>query len=168
MAPDRLKKENGKPWRALNGVEVLRELARVERIGQCGKVLRDARLMRIAGFNAEAVQKARQAGKPVMDPETLSNHLGRISPKAAAQAFAAHVGLMRRKRWIRGGTHAADAHEIIVPCGRTSERLGKVGEKYGYKLVLLLNVTPQPPPSRRVSGATMGNAGASRTRASAS
>lgn len=143
MAPDGLKKENGKPWRALNGVEVLRELARVERIGQCGKVLRDARLMMIAGFNAEAVQKAREAGKPVVDPETLSNHLGRISPKAAAKAFGAHVGLMRRKRWIRGGTYAADAHEIILPYGRTSERLGKVGEKYGYKLVLLLNVTPQ-------------------------
>jgi hypothetical protein len=143
MAPDGLKMENGKPWRALNGVEVLRELARVERISQCGKILRDARLMMLAGFNAEAVQKAREAGKPVVDPETLSNHLGRISPKAAARAFADHVGLMRRKRWIRGGTYAADAHEIILPYGRTSERLGKVGEKYGYKLVLLLNVTPR-------------------------
>jgi hypothetical protein len=143
MAPDRLKKGNGKPWRALNGVEVLRELARVERISQCGKILRDARLMMVAGFNAEAVQKAREAGKPVVDPETLSNHLGRISPAAAAKAFGEHVGLMRRKRWIRGGTYAADAHEIIVPYGRTSERLGKVGEKYGYKLVLLLNVTPE-------------------------
>jgi hypothetical protein len=143
MAPDRLKKENGKPWRALNGVEVLRELARVERIAQCGKILRDARLMMIAGFNAEAVRKAKEADKPVLAPETLSNHLGRISPRAAAQAFAEHVGLMRRKRWIRGGTYAADAHEIILPYGRTSERLGKVGEKYGYKLVLLLNVTPE-------------------------
>jgi hypothetical protein len=142
VAPDGLKMENGKPWRALNGVEVLRELARVERISQCGKILRDARLMVLAGFNAEAVQKAQEAGKPVVDPETLSNHLGRISPKAAAQAFGEHIGLMRRKRWIRGGTYAADAHEIILPYGRTSERLGKVGEKYGYKLVLLLNVTP--------------------------
>jgi hypothetical protein len=142
MVPDGLKMENGKPWRALNGVEVLRELARVERISQCGKILRDARLMVLAGFNAEAVQKAQEAGKPVVGPETLSNHLGRISPKAAAEAFGEHIGLMRRKRWIRGGTYAADAHEIILPYGRTSERLGKVGEKYGYKLVLLLNVTP--------------------------
>jgi hypothetical protein len=123
MTPDRLKKENGKPWRALNGVEVLRELARVERISQCGKILRDARLMMVAGFNAEAVQKAHEAGRPVVDPETLSNHLGRIRPKAAAKAFGEHVGLMRRKRWIRGGTYAADAHEIIVPYGRSSERL---------------------------------------------
>ena len=143
MAPDGLKKENGKPWRALNGVEILRELARVDRIARCGKIIGDARLMMIAGFNAEAVQKARQAGKPVLDPETLSNHLGRISPAAAAKAFAEHVALMRRKRWIRGGTYAADAHEIVVPYGRTSERLGKGGEKYGYKLVLLFNVAPQ-------------------------
>jgi hypothetical protein len=143
MTPDGLKKQNGKPWRALNGLEVVRELARVERISRCGKVLRDARLMMMAGFNAEAVYRAREAGKPVVDPETLSNHLGRISPRAAGRAFAEHVGLMRRKRWIRGGTYVADAHEIIVPYGRTSERLGQVGEKYGYKLVLLLNVTPE-------------------------
>jgi len=49
---------------------------------------------------------------------------------------------LRRKRWIRGKTYAADAHEIAVPYGRCSERLGRVGEKYGYKLVLLMNIAP--------------------------
>ena len=29
MKPDGLRKENGKPWRALNGVEVLRELLKL-------------------------------------------------------------------------------------------------------------------------------------------
>jgi len=141
--PDGLKKGNGKPWRALNGVEVLRELARVERISQCGKILRDTRLMILAGFNAEAVHRAHAAGRGVVDPETLANHLGRISPREAWRAFGEHLALMRRKRWIRGSVYAADAHEIVVPYGRTGERLGKVGEKHGYKLVLLLNVTQE-------------------------
>jgi len=143
MRPDRLRKENGKSWRALNGVEVLRELARVERIAHCGKIVRDVRLMMIAGFNAEAVYRARWLGQAVVDPETLSNHLARISPASAAKTFGDHLALMRQKRWIRGHTYVADAHEIIVPYGRQSERLGRVGEKYGYKLVMLLNATPE-------------------------
>ena len=141
MEPDLLRKENGKPWRALNGVEVLRELARVDRIAHCGKIVRDVRLMMIAGFNAEAVFRARARDRPVVDPETLANHLARISPRSAARTFAQHVALLRRKRWLRGQTYVADAHEIILPYGRHSERMGRVGEKYGYKLVVLLNAT---------------------------
>ena len=140
MKPDLLKKDNGKPWRALNGVEVLRELGRIERIAHCGKIVRDVRLMMIAGFNAEQVHRARCQGQAVVDPETLANHLARISPRSAGESFCAHLALLRRKRWIRGKTYAADAHEIIVPYGRQSERLGKVGHKYGYKLVMLLNI----------------------------
>jgi len=143
MEPDGLRKDNGKPWRALNGIEVLRELARVKRIAHCGKILRDVRLMMIAGFNAEAVYRARSQGQPLIDPETLSNHLGRISPRSAARTFLTHLELMRRRRWIRGHTYVADAHEIIIPYGRQSERLGRVGEKFGYKLVMLLNATPE-------------------------
>lgn len=44
MEPDGLRKENGAPWKALNGVEVIRELARVDRIAHTGKVLSDVRL----------------------------------------------------------------------------------------------------------------------------
>ena len=58
MEPDRLRKENGKPWRALNGVQVLRELAGIGQISGCGKVIRDTRLMIAAGFNAEAITRA--------------------------------------------------------------------------------------------------------------
>jgi hypothetical protein len=143
MEPDLLRKHNGKPWRALNGVEVLRELAQVKRIAQCGKILRDVRLMMIAGFNAEAVSRARARDRPVVDPETLANHLARISPRSAARTFAQHVALLRTKRWVRGGTYVADAHEILLPYGRSSERMGRVGEKYGYKLVVVLNATPE-------------------------
>ena len=165
MEPDGLRKENGKPWRALNGVEVLRELARVDRIAHCGKIVRDVRLMMIAGFNAEAVARARARDRPVVDPETLANHLARISPRSAARTFAEHVDLLRRKRWIRGRTYVADAHELIVPYGRHSERLGRIGEKYGYKLVILLNATPSASvssaspsaPSSTASGASCGS-----------
>jgi hypothetical protein len=142
MEPDKLRMHNGKPWSALNGVEVLRELARVDRIAHCGKILRDTRLMMIAGFNAEAVTRARARDRPVVDPETLANHLDRISPRSAARAFTRHVELLRRKRWIRGNTYVADAHEITLPYGRHSERMGRIGEKFGYKLVVLLNATP--------------------------
>ena len=139
MEPDGLHKDNGKPWWALDAVEVLRELAGVDRIAHCGKLLRDVRLMMMAGFNAQAVSRAKARDRPVVDPETLANHLARISPRSAARTFLDHVALMRRKRWLRGGVYVADAHEIIIPYGRRSERLGRVGEKHGYKLVILLN-----------------------------
>jgi len=52
---------------------------------------RDVRLMMIAGFNAEAVSRARARDRPVVDPETRANHLARISPRSAARTFAEHV-----------------------------------------------------------------------------
>ncbi len=142
MYPDILKKDNGKPWKALNGVELIRELADVDRISHCGKVLSDLRLMMIAGFNIEEVMRARESGKFIIDPETLGNHLNRISPTSCQKTMLEHVKLLRKKRWIRGGVYVADAHEIIVPYGREFEKLGQVGKKYGYKLVILLNIEP--------------------------
>lgn len=142
MYPDLLKKNNGKPWQALNGVELIRELAGVARIAHCGKVLSDLRLMMISGFNLEEIMRARSGGKHIIDPETLSNHLNRISPESVQKAMVNHVKLLRRKKWIRGGVYVADAHEIIVPYGRDYEKLGRVGQKYGYKLVILLNIQP--------------------------
>lgn len=140
MYPDILKKDNGKPWKALNGVELIRELADVDRIAHCGKVLSDLRLMMIAGFNVEEVMRARESGKFIIHPETLGNHLNRISPRSSQKTMLEHVRLLRKKRWIRGGVYVADAHEIIVPYGREFEKLGRVGKKYGYKLVILLNI----------------------------
>ena len=104
MYPDLLRKHNGKPWRALNGVEVVRELAEVEHLGHCGKVLADVRLMMIAGFNAEEVVRACRRGRPVVDPETLANHLNRISPASCTGAFLEQLKLLRRRRWIRACT----------------------------------------------------------------
>ena len=138
---DGLRKHNGKSPGVLNGVEVIRELAGIDRIGRCGKVLRDTRLMLQAGFNLEEVTRAAEQQRGVIDPETLSNHLARVSPCSSQASFMEHVRLLRSRRWIRGGVYAADAHEIVVPYGRKYERLGQVGEKYGFKLVLIINVT---------------------------
>ncbi len=143
MRPDCLKKNNGKPWKALNGVEVIRELADVERLAHCGKVVSDARLMIIAGFNVEEVARAQARGKLVVDPETLANHLNRISGDSCRETFLQHIKILKRRRWIRGSVYAADAHEIIVPYGRKLEGLGRVNKKYGYKLVILLNLEPE-------------------------
>lgn len=140
MEPDALKKDNGAPWKALNGVEVIRELARIDRIAHTGKVLSDVRLMLLAGFNAEQVNRTAKVGRFVVDPETLANHLDRISPRSAQRTFLEHLELLRQHRWIRGKVYAVDGHEIILPYGRKSERMGKVGEKFGYKLLLLMNI----------------------------
>lgn len=140
MEPDQLRKENGASWRALNGIEVIRELVRIDRVAHTGKVLSDVRLMLLAGFNAEQVDRAAKLDRFVVDPETLSNHLDRISPRSAQRTFLEHVRLLRGKRWIRGKVYAVDGHEIILSYGRKSERIGKVGEKYGYKLLLLMNI----------------------------
>lgn len=141
MKPTELKKQNGKPSNALNGIEVIRELADINAISHCGKILSDVRLMSIAGFNIEEVERKSKKGKLVIDPETLSNHLSRISPQSVQRSFIEHVRLLRQRRWIRGKVYAADAMEIIIPYGRKYENIGKVGEKWGYKLVILLNIT---------------------------
>jgi len=140
MYPDKLKKKNGKDWRAMNGVEIIRELANVHRISKCNKIIRDVRLMIDAGFNVEEIEKREKEDKGVVDTETFSNHLNRISEKSCNEAFYSYVKHIRSKRWIRGHTYVADAHEIIIPYGRKFEKIGKVGKKYGYKLVILLNI----------------------------
>jgi len=140
MEADGLKCHNGYRPEVLNGVEVIRELAGVGRIGQCGKVLSDTRLMMQAGFNLACLRRAAAGERSVIDSETLANHLGRISPGSAQRTFGEYVRALRAGRLIRGKVYAADAHEIVVPYGRRHERLGQVGRKYGFKLVLVINV----------------------------
>jgi len=140
MEADGLKCRNGYRPEVLNGVEVIRELAGIGRIQQCGKVLSDTRLMAQAGFNLARLDRAAARERSVIDTETLANHLGRISPESAQRTFIKYVREMRARRLIRGKVYAADAHEIVVRYGRRHERLGKVGAKYGFKLVILINV----------------------------
>lgn len=103
VRPRGLRKDNGKPWRALNGLEVLRELTRVDRVAGCGRVIRDTRLMMIAGFNAEALTRARRREGLVVTPQTLGNHLGRIHPREVVEAFYGHLALLRGKGWLKRG-----------------------------------------------------------------
>lgn len=142
LRPGRLRKENGKPWRALNGLEILRELAWIDRIAHCGRVIADTRLMVIAGFNAEEISRARRTGGLVVSPETLGNHLSRMEPPAVRDAFYRHVAVLRERKWVGRGIYAADGHEITFPHARGWEGMGKVGEAHGYKLLTLVRVAP--------------------------
>ncbi len=142
VKPKGLRKENGKPWRALNGLEVLRELARVDCIAHCGRVIRDTRLMMIAGFNAEEIERKGRRGDLVVTPETLGNHLARMKPREIGKAFYRHVRLFLDRKWIGKGTYAADGHDIVFPHARNWPGMGKKGEAYGYKLVVLMRIDP--------------------------
>lgn len=153
LRPAKLRKENGKPWRALNGLEALRELSHVDRIAHCGRIIADTRLMLIAGFNAEEIRRTQRRGDMLVDPETLGNHLARMNSRDVVSAFYKHVALLREKKWIGRGVYAVDGHEITFPHGRGWLGMGKVGEAYGYKLVLLVRVAPG---GERIVGFAMG------------
>ena len=139
---DLLRKENGYPARILNGLWALCELAGVERISQSGKVLGDESLLRMVGFQAEQIEEARAEGRLRVDPETLANHLGRISKLSVDRSWWTHVKLLRSKRWYRGGVYAVDGTMITIPYGQADnyEGAGKMGEACGYRLVVVLNI----------------------------
>lgn len=153
VRPRKLRKDNGKPWKALNGLEILRELSRVDRIAHCGRVIADTRLMMIAGFNAEEIRRARRRQGLVVTPETLANHLSRMRPPEVVDAFYEHVSVLLKKKWIGPGVYAADAHEITFPHARGWQGMGKVGEAHGFKLVVLIRASPGP---ERIVGFAMG------------
>jgi DDE family transposase len=153
LRPGKLRKENGKPWRALNGLEVLRELINVKRIAHCGRVISDTRLMVIAGFNAREIRRQRRRQGLLVDPETLSNHLARMTPPGVIDAFYKHVALLRERGFIGRGVYAVDGHEITFPHARGWQGMGKVGEAHGFKLVLLVQVSPG---GERVVGFALG------------
>jgi len=140
MEADGRKCRNGYRPEVLNGVEVIRELVGVGRIQQCGKVLSDTQLMMQAGFNLVCLSRAATDGRAVIDSETLANDLGRASPEPAQRTFVEFVRELRARQLLRGKVYAADAHEIVVRYGRRHEQLGRVGSKYGFKLVMAINV----------------------------
>lgn len=153
IRPGKLQKENGKPWRALNGLEVLRELIHVKRIAHCGRVISDTRLMMIAGFNAEEIRRQRRRKGLMVDTETLGNHLARMNPPEVLNTFYRHVALLKERGWIGRGVYAADAHEITFPHARGWRGMGRVKDAHGYKLVLLVRVSPG---GERIVGMAMG------------
>lgn len=139
---DGLKKANGYSPRILNGLWALCELAGVERIARSGKVLGDEALLRMVGFQVEEIDEARAEGRLRVDPETLSNHLSRISAASVDRSWWEHVWLLRSKRWYRGGVYAVDGTDITIPYGQKDNYEGaeRRGEAVGYKLVVVLNI----------------------------
>lgn len=142
MYPNRLKDENGYNWQVLNGIEILRCLLGERTISGANKVLSDSRLVAAAGFNLqdEKVSKKLAQKEPVMDAETLSNHLARIDEESCYWGFLDHIKHLRKRKWIRGKVFAADGKCITVPYGRSYDGMGKVKDAYGYKLEALLSV----------------------------
>ena len=139
---DGLKKDNGYAPRILNGLWALCELAGVERIARSGKVLGDEALLRLVGFQAEEIERSRTQGRLRVDPETLSNHLSRISAESTSRSWWKHVRLLKSKRWYRGKVYAVDGTDITIPYGskRVHEGAQGRGSGYGYKLVVVLNI----------------------------
>jgi hypothetical protein len=141
MRPSGLKKDNGIPYRLLNGVECLREMAGIDTPANCGPLLKDSYLLERIGFTAEKVEGRLRNDQPVIDPESLLNHLGRFSEEDLEAGFLQHVEVIRQKRWLRGGVYAVDGHDILIPYGHGYEGARRISEgAYGYKLLVLLNI----------------------------
>src|ERR1700674_1262338 len=141
MRPSQLKKANGIPYRLLNGVECLREMAGIDTPTNCGPLLKDAYLLERIGFTAEKVKKRLAKDRTVIDPESLSNHLARFSELDLEAGFLQHLEVIRGKRWLRGGVYAVDGHDILIPYGKGYEGARRISQgSYGYKLLVLLNI----------------------------
>jgi hypothetical protein len=141
MRPSGLKKDNGIPYRLLNGVECLREMAGIDTPANCGPLLKDAYLLERIGFTAEKVESRIGNDHTVIDPESLLNHLGRFTEADLQAGFEQHLEVIRRKRWLRGGVYAVDGHDILIPYGQGYEGARRISEgAYGYKLLVLLNI----------------------------
>lgn len=140
LYPNLQKKENGKHWKTMNGVVAIKELMRLGRISECGKIIGDARLMAAAGFNMEEYVEKHHKDKDVVTTCTIRNHLNRIDKESCMHGFYRQVKHTREKKWIREKVYVADGHYITIKHGRSHEELGKVGESYGYKVVVLLNI----------------------------
>ena len=141
MRPSGLKKDNGIPYRLLNGVECLREMAGIDTPANCGPLLKDSYLLERIGFTAEKVESRLRNDQTVIDPESLLNHLGRFSEEDLEAGFLQHVEVIRQKRWLRGGVYAVDGHDILIPYGHGYEGARRISEgAYGYKLLVLLNI----------------------------
>ncbi len=141
MRPSGLKKDNGIPYRLLNGLECLREMAGIDTPANCGPLLKDAYLLERIGFTAEKVESRLRNNHTVIDPESLLNHLSRFTAEDLETGFLQHMGVIRGKRWLRGGVYAVDGHDILIPYGQQYEGARSISEgAYGYKLLVLLNI----------------------------
>ncbi len=141
MRPSGLKKDNGIPYRLLNGVECLREMAGIDTPANCGPLLKDSYLLERIGFTAEKIESRLAQDRTVIDSESLLNHLDRFTEQDLEAGFLQHLEVIRHKRWLRGGVYAVDGHDILIPYGQGYEGARRISEgAYGYKLLVLLNI----------------------------
>src|SRR5712691_12661685 len=141
MRPTGLKKDNGIPYPLLNGLECVRELTGIATPANCGPLFQDPYLLERIGFAVEKIERARAADHHIIDPESLLNHLARFTEADLEAGFLQHLGVIRQKRWLRGGVYAVDGHDILIPYGKGYEGATRIsGGAYGYKLLVLLNV----------------------------
>ena len=141
MRPSGLKKDNGIPYRLLNGVECLREMAGIDTPANCGPLLKDAYLLERIGFTAEKIGGRLPNDRTVIHTQSLLNHLGRFTEADLEAGFLQHVEVIRHKRWLRGGVYAVDGHDILIPYGQGYEGARRISQgAYGYKLLVLLNI----------------------------
>ena len=116
-------------------------MAGIPEVANCGPLLQDAYLLERIGFTAEKVERSLAQDRTIIDPETLLNHLGRFTEADLEAVFLRHLGVIRQKRWLRGGVYAVDGHDIMIPYGKGYEKATRIAEgSYGYKLLVLLNV----------------------------
>jgi len=119
MRPSGLKKDNGIPYPLLNGLECVRELAGMRNArtvatpANCGPLFQDAYLLERIGFAVEKIERARAADHHIIDPESLLNHLARFTEADLEAGFLQHLGVIRQKRWLRGGVYAVDGHACV-------------------------------------------------------
>ena len=102
MRPSGLKKDNGIPYRLLNGVECLREMAGIDTPANCGPLLKDAYLLERIGFTAEKVESRLAKDRTVIDPESLSNHLARFTEADFGSWFSPTPGGDPRQTLVAG------------------------------------------------------------------
>jgi hypothetical protein len=103
MRPSGRKKDHGIPYRLLNGVECLREMAGLDTPANCGPLLKDSYLLERIGFTAEKIEKRLARDRTAIDPESLLNHLDRFTEQDLEAGFLQHVEVIRHQRWLRGG-----------------------------------------------------------------
>jgi len=110
-----VKKDNGYPSKIILGTLVMKELLSIGKLSGMGKITRDGKLMADIGFAIERITQAKKKDQGVIDLGTVRNHLKRIPREESEKALYHHLGLLRKKRWIRGQEYVADAVKLKVP-----------------------------------------------------
>ena len=131
----------------LNRIWAFKELAGCGHVSEVDKILADGRMMALAGFNLEAIRDKALAEErqPVVSRRTIYRHAERVPQAESLKMLLNTTGMLRNKKWLRGGVYAADCYDIPVS-GKKMEGIYENTDKTkkrGYKLLVISNVTEQ-------------------------